>query len=105
VLLGEWISSGRCAIHWLTRRLASIFRLGTIICADIRTRAPQVQYVPPRRSIPAFHFGQTRFSKSFQRCCRVDPLQRSRASAKYRQNARIFDLSKLFGMRKCVVTS
>ena len=59
----------------------------------------------PRRSTPAFHFGQNLFSKSFQRCCRVDPLQRSRASAKYRQTARIFDLSKLFGIRKCVVTS
>jgi len=53
----------------------------------------------------AFHFGQNLFSKSFQRCCRVDPLQRSRASAQYRHTARIFDLSKPFGMRKCVVTS
>ena len=53
----------------------------------------------------AFHFGQSLFSKSFQRCCRVDPLQRSRASAGYRQTVRIFNLSKLFGMRKCVVTS
>jgi hypothetical protein len=37
----------------------------------------------------AFHFGQNLFSKSFQRCCRVDPLQRSRASARYRQTARV----------------
>jgi hypothetical protein len=80
-------------------------RLGTIIRAEIRTRAPQVHYVLPRRSTPDFHFGQNLFSKSFQRCCRVDPLQRSRPSAKYRQTVRIFDRSKLFGMRKCVVTS
>jgi hypothetical protein len=80
-------------------------RLGAIIRAEIRTRAPQVQYSLPRRSTPAFHFGQNLFSKSFQRCCKVEPLQRSRASVKDRQTARIFDLSKLFGMRKCVVTS
>ena len=51
-------------------------RLGAIIRAEIRTRAPQVQYSLPRRSTPAFHFGQNLSSKSFQRCCRVDPLQR-----------------------------
>jgi hypothetical protein len=49
-------------------------------------------------------FEQNLFSKSFQRCCKVDPLQRSRASAKFRQTVPIFERSKLFGMRKCVVT-
>ena len=70
-----------------------------------QTRALQVQILPAATIDARLHFGQNLFSKSFQRCCRVDPLQRSRASAKYRQTARIFDLSKLFGMRKCVVTS
>jgi hypothetical protein len=39
----------------VTRRLDNMFRLGTTIRAEITTRAPQVQYVLPRRSTPAFH--------------------------------------------------
>src|SRR5260370_28139737 len=78
--------------HSLTRRSDNMSRLGAIIRAEIRTRAPQVQYSLPRRSTPAFHLGQNLFSKSFQRCCKVDPLQRSSASAKYRQEA----VKKLF---------
>jgi len=81
-------------------------QLGSFITSTLVavTRAPQVQR-EDGRPIPAFHLGQIFFSKWFQRCCRVDPPQRSRASAKCLQALRILFLSCAHGKRNRVITS
>jgi hypothetical protein len=76
-------------------------RLGTIIRAEIRTRALQVHYVLPRRSTPDFHFGQNLFSKSFQRCCRVDPLHTRSTTLLF--SAKVKDFGRLPNSSKSLI--